>query len=176
MQTFAKKQTNKPAKEREDYLPFVSQVPDLLADHERRAREGKREPVVCIGPGRIADQTKRISALIARLDEVNARQPGQPGGVSLNGDPIVEALIREGDPALEPLLKCFEEDRRMTRSVHYGRDYCPSRTCLGVHEAAYVALSGIFGQWDYKPKWSGRDLTAEVTRSATNWFPFSGPR
>jgi hypothetical protein len=97
----AKKRGFKPAKGRDEFFDFLGQLPALLADQERRAKQD-REAVVCIGPGREADRKKRIAALIARLDEVNARQWGQPGGVHLGSDPVVEALIREGEPALEP--------------------------------------------------------------------------
>ncbi|MFL5240855.1 MAG: hypothetical protein ACJ8FY_01990 [Gemmataceae bacterium] len=154
-----KKRGIQPQKEAKHFLSFVDQLPELLADQERRAMDGGHDPVVCIGPGRLTDQTKRIAALVARLDEVNARQWGQPGGVSLSSDLIVEALIREGEPALEALLNCFAEDRRMTRSVHFWRDFSQSRTCLGVHEAAYVALSGILAQSDFEPRATGDNLT-----------------
>jgi hypothetical protein len=141
------------------YLDIPKQLPELLADQERRAKDGTHEAVVCIGPGRHPDQKKRIASLIDRLDEVNERQWGQPGGVNLGNDPIIQALIREGEPALEPLLRCFEEDRRLTRSVHFWRDFTHNRTCLGVHEAAYVALSGILSRSDFAPRSTGDDLT-----------------
>jgi hypothetical protein len=87
-------------------------LPDLLADQERRAREKRCEPVVCIGPGRIADQTKRIAALIARLDEVTGES------YSFDRDPIVCSLVREGAPAIDPLLECLEKDNRLTRQIY----------------------------------------------------------
>jgi hypothetical protein len=157
----ARKRGFKPDRDRGKaaFLDFLEQLPDLVADQERRAREGPHEPVVCIGPGREKDQGKRIAALIARLDEVSARQWGQPGGVSLGSDPVVEALIREGEPALEPLLTCFEKDNRLTRSVHFFRDFARSRTVLAVHEAAYVAASAILGTSDFQPRATGDNLT-----------------
>jgi hypothetical protein len=144
---------------RRAFLDFLDQLPDLVADQERRAREGPHAPVVCIGPGRERDRDKRIAALIARLDEVSARQMSQPGGVSLGSDLVVEALIREGEPALEPLLACFEKDDRLTRSVHFRRDFARSRTVLAVHEAAYVAASAILGSSDFEPRATGDNLT-----------------
>ncbi|MBO0697487.1 MAG: hypothetical protein J2P46_03770 [Zavarzinella sp.] len=148
-----------------DALGFLGQLPELLADQERRAKGGPRGAVVCIGPGRDPDQKKRVAALIDRLDEVDARQSGQPGGVDLGEDPVVQALIREGEPALESLLRCFEGDRRMTRSVHFWRDFSRSRTCLSVHEAAFVALGGILARSDFAPASTGDNLTARGERT-----------
>jgi len=126
-------------KDEHPYLDFLAPLPDLLADQERRTKEPKRGPVP--PPGK--DKGKRIAALILSLDDVSARQGGQPGGVSPGADPTVGALIEEGDAAVEPLLKCLEGDARLTRSVQVGRDADRYRSLLGVHEAAYVALMEV---------------------------------
>lgn len=135
--------------EKPHFLDFLDQLPELLADQERRAREGKHESLICIGPGRIADQKKRIAALIERLDEDhNSTDWNDLGGADLESYPVFRALIREGKPALEPLLECFEKDSRMTRSNHRVlelTDQIAPRlgSCVAVHEAAYAALRGI---------------------------------
>lgn len=121
------------------YLTFLGQLPELLADQERRAREPKRGK----GRQRPADKAGRVRELVRELEDVAARQSGQPGGVHLGGDPVVAALIREGDAAVEPLLTCLETDTRMTRSVRFGRDFGRYRTVIGVPEAAYAALTAI---------------------------------
>jgi hypothetical protein len=151
----------KPDKSRneERFLDFLDQLPKLLADQERRAKEGPHPPIVCLGPGVETDQAKRIASLIARLDEVSARQGGQPGGVDLKSDPIVAALIFEGDPALDPLLDCFGKDDRLTRSVHFWRDFSRDRTALAVHEAAYIAISSLMRTSEFEPKSTGDNLT-----------------
>jgi hypothetical protein len=147
-------------------LDFLSQFPALLADQERRVQKPRQyADVVCIGPGKHADPKKRIAALIERLDEVSARQDGQPGGVSMGSDPIVQALIREGEPALGPLLDCFEKDNRFTRSVHFWRDFDDSRTVLAVHEAAYSALTAILHTGGFKPAATGDNLTRRRERT-----------
>jgi len=125
------------------YLDFLDQLPQLLADLERRAKEGDRMTVIQSGLQNIPNQTERIAALIRDLDLVEARQWGQPGGVNLAQDPIVSALIQEGDPAVEPLLDCLETDTRLTRSVGFGRDFSTGRKVIPVNSAANSALLTI---------------------------------
>jgi hypothetical protein len=121
------------------YLSFLGQLPELLADQERRAREPKRKP----GLSRPADKTDRVRELIRDLEDVAARQFEQPGGVNLDHDPVVAALIQENDAAVEPLLACLESDNRLTRSVRFFRDFRRYRTVIPVHEAAFAALAAI---------------------------------
>jgi hypothetical protein len=54
------------------YIDFLGQLPELLADHERRAREPKRPRTPPAG----ADKNARIAALIADLDQAFAQQFG----------------------------------------------------------------------------------------------------
>ena len=105
------------------YLDYLDQLPELLADLERRVSEGPRVTALERGLTNLADAGQRITALIRDLDLVAARQMGQPGWVIPTQDPIVAALIAEGDAAVEPLLDCLETDRRLTRSVGFGRDF-----------------------------------------------------
>jgi hypothetical protein len=125
------------------YLDFLDQLPQLLADLERRAKEGSRVSVIESGLQNITNQTGRVAALIRDLDLVAARQWSQPGWVNLPEDPIVSALIQEGDPAVEPLLDCVDHDKRLTRSVGFGRDFFRSRTVIPVSDAAMVAVKSI---------------------------------
>jgi hypothetical protein len=129
------------------YLTFLEPLPFLLADQERRAAERLREPKrQRVEPGALSkypDKAARIAILIRELDEVSARQWGQPGGVSLVEDPIVQALIAQGEDAVEPLLTVLETDKRLTRSVSFHRDFFYQRHPIGTHEAAYVALTRI---------------------------------
>ena len=125
------------------YLPFLDQLPQLLNDLERRARATKQKSVFDIGLTNYPNQSQRIAALIEDLDLVNARQFGQPGGVNLFSDPLAAALIQEGDASVEPLLACMENDKRLTCSVSFGRDFFRSRNLIPVSSAAKSALQQI---------------------------------
>jgi hypothetical protein len=132
-----------PGEHQMPYFDFLKPLPELLADEERRVAEPPHQTLLQIGLDKFPEPSKRIAALISDLDEVSARQWGQPGGVALNFDPIVVALIREGDEAVDPLLDCMENDRRLTRSVSFFRDFSPDRNLISVRDAARMALSQI---------------------------------
>ncbi len=140
------------------HLSFLAHVDVLLADQERRARAP--EAKVDLAAVQKLPEPQRIAALVAALDQVSARQWGQPGGVSLAEDPIVRALVAEGEPAVEPLLAVLEKDTRLTRSVHFWRDFAMQRSVLGVHEAAYTALATILQTSAFEPAATGDDLSA----------------
>lgn len=109
---------------------------------------------------------ERIPALIASLDEVDARQEAQPGGVDLGSDTRVRALIGCGDAAVPALLDVLEKDRRLTRSVHFWRDFGRDRTVLGVAEAALVALQSILRIQLFEPRSTGDNFTIRGPEAA----------
>jgi hypothetical protein len=110
--------------------PSSKQIWALLADCERRVVNQKNP----------SPPKNDIAALIDDLQNVDARQDGQPGGVSLARDPRVEVLVKRGAEAVEPLLDAMENDTRLTRSVSFGRDFHRSRHLISVSDAAYAAL------------------------------------
>jgi len=139
-------------------LAYLDSLPDLIADEQRRIQEPPYTPVLQMAN---APQGREpVAGLIRDLELVSARQQGQPGGINLAEDPTIQALIKSGDDAVEPLLDCLENDTRLTRSVRFGRDFFPSRTILGVHEAAYVALAGILQTDFFSSGSTGDSLTA----------------
>ena len=131
------------SKELQPYVTFLDQLAELHADLERREKEGPRVRAVFAGLTNITDHAERVRVLIRDLDLVQARQWGQPGGISLAADAIVSALIGEGDAAVDALLDCLERDQRLTRSVSFGRDFHRGRTVHSVKQAAWVSLQTI---------------------------------
>ncbi|HUJ59997.1 MAG TPA: hypothetical protein VLX92_15940 [Kofleriaceae bacterium] len=139
-------------------VDFLGDIDALLADERRRATYP--QPPLDLARLAMLPQPERIARLVAALDQVAARQMGQPGGVALGEDPIIQALIKEGEPAVEPLITAFETDGRRTRSVQFWRDFARQRDVLTVYEAAYCALSGVLDMSFFSPASTGDNLTA----------------
>ena len=118
---------------------FLGPIDAMSKDASRRLSQSKKLP----DPEKIKNQADRIAARIFLLDQVDAKQWGQPGGVNLVGDPRVKALVDEGEAAMEPLLKAMAEDNRLTRSVSFGRDFFPQRHVISVAEAARAAIQSL---------------------------------
>jgi hypothetical protein len=146
---------------------YLDVVPSLVADEERRLKQPPKTQALKLGEKAFPNKAAWVSALIDDLDQVAARQMGQPGGVGLAEDPIVQALIRCGDEAVDPLLDCLEHDTRLTRSVHFWRDFSPSRMPIGVPEAAYVAISGVLQTSFFSTGSTGDDLSAHGQEGRT---------
>ena len=120
---------------------FLNPVPQVVADSKRRLNEAKPKPnLEAIATLPKSERTRR---LIEALDEIGARQWGQPGGVSIVGDPIAAALVNEGEAAVEPLINVIEKDGRLTRSVSFGRDFFPHRNLISVRSAALAIIANI---------------------------------
>ncbi len=85
---------------------------------------------------------KRIDFLVAALDQID---PGkeEPGYVTLDGQPSARHLIACGEAAVPALLRCIEEDPRLTRSIHVWREWNHHRWILPVRGAALRILGGI---------------------------------
>ena len=121
-------------------LEWATQAEELKTECERRNKEGKTGK---LDEAAFVANHPDVPALIGALDRVAVPQDGQPGWIEFPKSPIVKALIAADDKAVGPLLECLEKDRRLTQSVHFWRDFSQSRTVLGVHEAALVALEQI---------------------------------
>lgn len=145
-------------------LDYLDSLPELLADQERRAKETARQRALETLPP--LQGRELVDALVRDLEFVSARQWGQPGGVDLMEDQIVRKLAEQGEAAVEPLLLCLEADRRLTRSVRYGRDFHRGRTILGAREAAYVALANILKMDFFTSGSTGGSLTAQGDEKA----------
>jgi hypothetical protein len=125
------------------YFPFLRQLPELLADHERRAKEPRRGPI----PRHGGNPSARIAALIRDLDQIEERPGIGPAAANPGNSPLVQALITEGDPAVEPLLTALETDMRLTRSVSFGGRFTTVET---VYLAEFAALEGILQTAEFR--------------------------
>lgn len=157
----------------------LASLPELLSDEERRLNTPRNKDVSTLLNELSDDPIVKTKALIELLDEISARQFGQPGGVYLGDDPILKELIRVGEPAVELLLTCLEEDSRLTRSVSFHRDFFRTRRFISVSEAAYIALCEIlqihnFGKED---DWKGRGVEGQAEIAAkirAYWNKYKG--
>ncbi len=117
------------------YLPFLKQLPDLLADAKRRVNEAKLSRPQSSDNGSVAE-------LIDDLQNVNAPQ-WDAEIISLKKDKRVRALVARGDAAVEPLLDALENDKRLTRSVSSVGSFSRSHKLISVAAAANAALSDL---------------------------------
>ena len=140
-----------------------SQAAQIVADLQRRkAKETFGKQPEANPPKDFAQWTaeKQIAYWIEQLDEVDARQDGQPGGISFTDDARIIALIKLGDAAVPALIDVLDQDKRLTRSVHFWRDFADSRTVIGVPEAAMTALMSIMRVRAFDPVSTGDNFTA----------------
>jgi len=122
------------------------QAPAIVSELKRRQEKGTsgKQPSA-LPPGGFSkwSDADKTEFLIESLEEVDARQFSQPGSVDLVMDPRVGGLIKIGDAAIPALIDTIENDDRLTRSVHFWRDFSRNRTVLSVREAALEASMNI---------------------------------
>lgn len=150
------------------FVEVRGMLPALLADEERRARAGA--DTARANPALRADPAARVAALIEDLDQISGPFFGRSPGRALEGDPRVQALVREGAAAVEPLLRAVEGDERLTRAVWLHEH---GLVLVRAHSAAAVAVSLIVEE---APAWSfdvdaaaRRELAAELRASWARW-------
>ena len=156
-----------PGNEKPPYIDFGTDPSELLADQEQRAAGRSSAPPANPAGKDASPPETRITALIQALNEVSERQFGQPGGVYLPSSPTIQALVKEGDQAVLPLIDCLENSPSLTRSVHYWRDFARHRQVIPVRSAAYAALTEIlkttsFGAEPNSGENDGRKLAGRI--------------
>jgi hypothetical protein len=109
---------------------------------------------------------KKVIHLIDALEEVDARQWGQPGGIDLGSDARVAALIEIGEPAVPALIDVIEKDKRLTRCVHFWRDFASTRTVLAIREPALVAVMSILRVQVFQIRSTGDNFTSRGEKGA----------
>ncbi len=115
------------------------QVPVLEAEAQRRTEEAPYTPV--LDSGRPVSGAERVAGLIRDLERVRVHVWSNPGQTNVSEDPVVEALVKEGPTAVEPLLQCLVDDDRLTRTRYGYRLY--QGPVIPVYECAYTALFQI---------------------------------
>jgi hypothetical protein len=147
------------------------QASAIVADLERRQDKklsGKVPPTELPAEAANWSKEKQTAFWIEQLDEVDARQWGQPGGISFHEDPRVIALIKLGDAAVPQLIDVIEKDKRLTRSVHFWRDFAPDRTVIAVPEVALTAVMSILRVRAFDPASTGDNFTSRGEDHAKN--------
>ena len=144
--------------EKKDYQQAKAVVEDLRR-RQKKGTFGKAPPEKWPDGFDKWDAARKVAHLIDALDEVDARQDGQPGGVAFASDRRVKALIAVGDPAVPALIDAVEKDERLTRSVHFWRDFARQRTVLSVREAALTAVMSILRVRFFEPRSTGDNFT-----------------
>jgi len=96
-------------------------------------------------PGKLSP-TQQVAYYIAHFPDVHGQQMGQPGICSVfsNGDDTKasDAVVKIGRPAVPQLIKALD-DRRLTRSIGYWRNFDPHRTVLRVQDVALQCIQAI---------------------------------
>src|SRR5262249_57686082 len=64
------------------------------------------------------------------------------------------------------LIDAVDKDNRLTRSVHFWRDFARSRTVLGVREAALTAVMSILRVRVFEPAATGDNFTSRGKEGA----------
>ena len=154
------------AGEAPSYLPFLRQLPELLADQERRAKEPARGPI----PQRGGDPSARIAALIRDLDQIDERQMIVNGVRQPRGFSPREGADRRGRPGRRAAAG-RPRDRHAAHAAGLIRTRGVDRPLRSpVFEAELAALGGIlqtseFRDVSYRLRY--RDLAArkELARS-----------
>lgn len=119
------------------YFYFVTFLNPLLADQERREENRQSGHVAPDDP---------VMAMIERLEDVRARQSGQPGSVHFATHSLVHGLAAQGADAIGPLVECIAQDDRLTRSIQFHRDFfLHGRVIVPVREAGLASLRLLTG-------------------------------
>jgi len=145
------------------YLDFLDVLPEILADQERRVHAPKHTPALQAGEKAFSSKADYIAALIGDLDEVNPSGWVNSTPV-MNEDPIVRALVDQGDEAVEPLIHAIATDLRLTRSVGidvFQREVHPARVAQAAFAAVAIILqTSAFGDGPSRDKDPARTAAA----------------
>ncbi|MBX7218599.1 MAG: hypothetical protein K1Y36_01520 [Blastocatellia bacterium] len=162
------------------WFPFLDRLSQLAEDNQRRLAAPSRNASVALEKGlqSFPDTQTRTAALIADLEQVAARQESQNGGANLGRDPIIQALLAQGEAAIPQLIATVETDRRLTRSVSFRGEYNRARFMVSVAEAAYFVITKVL-KADFGPGYelhygSAEKRAALIERLKSYWNASAG--
>lgn len=136
-------------------LSFLDPVPELLADSQRRLLEPARAPLnldaldkedlhdPTVAAFLAKPQAARIADLIDRLEDAKGSKLMWPGPMIFSFDPTYHRLLKEGLPAVAPLIDAWEHDTRLAFTLDYSRPWIVDREMVPVSDVAKAVVSDI---------------------------------
>lgn len=147
-----------------DASPYTVPLKDLTEQLAIQVREDVRlaaEPAV--KPDDLPVD-KQVDYYMARLPDVRGQQWSQPGHCQTLGfgerTVASDALVKIGVPAVPALIGRLE-DRRVTRSIGFWRNFSPSREVLRVQDVAVECIAAIVAVRFYEPSSTSSYLSNE---------------
>ncbi|MCY2931531.1 MAG: hypothetical protein NTV86_18980 [Planctomycetota bacterium] len=120
-------------------IPYYQQI---VSQVRAATKNGPVQRVMEVGPARFPDPHNRIAAMVRDLETVRSFRNWDMKAPVSDHEPLLDALLAEGRPAIGPLLECIEKDTRLSRGGSYGMGqiYIP-----GVSLAARAVLEELLG-------------------------------
>lgn len=141
-------------KQLDEYLP---QLDTQVAEDEQFAKSAVADPE-SLSTG------ERLTYYTARFPDVRGVQLSQPGHCTTFGlgelTKTSDAVIAIGLPAIPNLIERLE-DRRLTRSVGFWRNFSPHRIVLRVQDVAIQAIEKIVSERFYEVRTSSSYFSTE---------------
>jgi len=132
---------------------YTSQLKDYLSQLERQVADDDRSANSAVANPESLPLAQRISYYSERFSDVRGLQISQPGHCTTYGwgeqTKFSDAVIAVGLPALPELIERLE-DRRLTRSIGYWRNFSPHRIVLRVQDVAVQAIEQIVSERFYE--------------------------
>jgi hypothetical protein len=118
---------------------------DIVDDLQRRKRQGTFGGKLAKLPENFDrwEVKKKIIYLIDALEDVDEPRWRGDGGMALEFDSRIAALIAIGEPAVPALIGVIEKDKRLTRRLRFTEGPLRPQSVLSVREAALVAVESI---------------------------------
>lgn len=144
------------AKQLEDYQPQLE---------KQAAADDELSKLAVVEPDKLP-VAERIAYYVARFPDVHGVQFSQPGHCITHGmgegTKFSDAVIAIGFPAIPSLIDSLE-DRRLTRSIGFWRDFSPSRIVLRAQDVAVRAIERIVSERFYEVRSTSSYFSTETS-------------